>query len=336
MDVSLGLSQAVAAAAAMALFPLLSARHSGSVYPLDSGRLLLSVSLLRKGSPPTDDSEGEACSQVRPRGGTLRLVGRSEASSQALAEEFRTFLAPGAPGIPVLPVRLLPGRQSRTRRAARSLVRGFEAALVRPAQALAVSGLLTFGLAALTAAPQAAQMPGSQEGALEPARWPGQVLLADISAPRPHTFRRGWVSHFQVHQNTVLVAHSNTPLVPHSNTPLVAHSNSPLVAHSNSPLVAHSNTPLVAHSNTALVPHSNSPLVAHSNSPLVAHSNTPLVAHSNTPLVAHSNTPLVAHSNSPLVAHSNSPLVAHSNTPLVAHSNTALVPHTNTDTRPYK
>ena len=271
MDVSLGLSQAVAAAAAMAL--LRSPRHAGSVYPLDSGRLLLSVSLLRKGSPPAHDLEGEACSQVCPRGGTLRLVGRSEASSQALAEEFRTFLAPGAPGIPVLPVRLLPGRQSRTRRAARSLVRGFEAALVRPAQALAVSGLLTFGLAALTAAPQAAQMPGSQEGALEPARWPGQVLLADISAPRPHTFRRGWVSHFQVHQNTVLVAHSNT-FTPHSNSDLIPHSNSALIPHSNSPLVAHSNSPLVAHS--------NSPLVAHSNTPLVAHSNTALVPHTNT------------------------------------------------------
>ncbi|NMA28831.1 MAG: hypothetical protein GX934_13830, partial [Burkholderiales bacterium] len=48
MDVSLGLSQAVAAAAVMAL----SSRNAGSVYPLDSGRLLLSVTLLRKGGPP--------------------------------------------------------------------------------------------------------------------------------------------------------------------------------------------------------------------------------------------------------------------------------------------
>jgi len=218
VDVSLGLSQAVAAAAAMALLPLRFARQAGSVYPLDSGRLLLSVSLVRKGSLPAHDLEGEACPQVRTREGKLRLLGRSDVSPLALAEECQTFLAPGVRGFPAVPVRLLPGRRTRTRRAARSLVRGLEAALVRPAQALAAAGLLTFGLAALTAAPQATPVSGSQEGALEPARWPGQVLLADISAPRPHTFRRGWVPHFQVHQNTVLVTHTNTALVPHTNT----------------------------------------------------------------------------------------------------------------------
>lgn len=212
MDVSLGLSQAVAAAAAMALLPLRFARQSGSVYPLDSGRLLLSVSLVRKASLPAEGS------QALPDSRALRLEGRGEHGSQALAEECHTLLAPGVRGFPAVPVRLLPGRRSRTRRAARSLVRGLEAALVRPAQALAVSGLLTLGLAALTASPHAAPVSGAQEGSLQPARWPGQVLLADISAPRPHTFRRGWVSHFQVHQNTVLVAHSNTALVPHTNT----------------------------------------------------------------------------------------------------------------------
>jgi hypothetical protein len=248
----------------MALLPLRSARQAGLVYPLDSGRLLLSVSLVRKGSRPAHDLEGEACSQVRPRGGMLRLVGRSEASAQALAEECQTFLAPGVRGFPVLPVRLLPGRRSRTRRAARSLVRGFETALVRPAQALAVSGLLTFGLAALTAFLQDGRtgvpLAGDVGSSLQPTGRFEQVLLADISAPHPHAFRRGWITRWNTHNNSITVhsnasgTHQNVPRT-HQNQGGATHSNTP-GTHSNS-WTGHTNTNPTTHTNTTYVPHTN-------------------------------------------------------------------------------
>lgn len=294
MDVSLGLSQAVAAAAAMAFENRRTVRPAGTAYPLDSGRLLLSVSLLRKTSVSALERPETPPDRIPLHLGDL-------------AEAYQALLAPGVRGFPAMPVRLLPARRAPVRRSVGSLIRGFEAAWARPVQAVAASALLAFGLAALMAGPQSGRagvpLAGDPGGALEPARWSGQVLLADITAPHPHTFQRGWIKKYTAHSNSIQVTHANTPQKAHVNT---------------------------------FEAHANTPQVAHSNSPLVAHSNTPLVAHSNSPLVAHANTALVAHSNTPFVAHSNSPLVAHSNTPLVAHANTALVPHTNTDSRPYK
>ncbi|MGI5843420.1 MAG: hypothetical protein ACOX9B_04495 [Candidatus Xenobium sp.] len=252
MDVSLGLSQAVAAAAVMAL----SSRNAGSVYPLDSGRLLLSVTLLRKGGPPAEGSQ--------PPSRELRLVERGETASQALAEEYHALLAPGAQGFPVLPVRLLPGRRGRIRQASRSLARGFETALVRPAQALAVSGLLTFGLAALTAFLQDGRtgvpLAGDVGSSLQPTGRFEQVLLADISAPHPHAFRRGWITRWNTHNNSITVhsnasgTHQNVPRT-HQNQGGATHSNTP-GTHSNS-WTGHTNTNPTTHTNTTYVPHTN-------------------------------------------------------------------------------
>lgn len=293
MDVSLGLSQAVAAAAAMAFGERRSALPAGTLYPLDSGRLLLSVSLVRKASEP------------QPRRAIPEDAGvRASLTSETLAAAHQALLAPGVRGFPALPVRLLAGRRNRTRRAPRSLVRGFEAVLARPAQAVAASALLAFGLAALVAGPQSTRvgvpLAGDPGGSLvEPGRWSGQVLLADITAPHPHTFQRGWIKKYTAHSNNVTVMHANADQVPHSNS-------------------------FTAHGNVSQVPHSNT---------FTAHANTPQVPHSNT-FVAHANTPQVAHANT-FTAHANTPLVAHSNT-FTAHANVPLVAHTNTDSRPYK
>ena len=220
MDVSLGLSQAAAAAAVLALSRGRSRPEAGSVYSLAAGRLLLQVSLARKGEP-------EAAVQAP--------------GSEVLEAEHASLLAPGYRGPGPLAVRLLPSVRARVGRAARSVSKGFEPPLVGPARALVASALVSFGLAALFAgadrpAPKVG-LPAASEAAAprrlqEPALWERQMLLADVSAPTPHSFRRGRISTWNSHANTVPV-HSNAAIVPHSNSLTPPHTNGAMVPHVN-------------------------------------------------------------------------------------------------------
>ncbi len=353
MDFSLGLSRAVAAAAVLALHKGSSGPEAGPAYPLAAGRILLQVSLVRKRRPSgADCSCYLAPGYAMPRVPRVRLLPGARVrrplaarSRQAPAEvDCSSYLAQGYP-VPQAPrVRLLASARPTSSPAPPTVARGFEHPLVRPARVLVASGLISFGIAALAggtgafglrAALPAEQGPAALRGYQEPARWERQLLLADVSAPAPHSFRRGRVSQWNAHKNTVLINHANV-FKPHSNVPLLAHANTTLVPHSNTTIIPHSNSDLKPHANTVIVPHANTAIKPHANTLIVPHSNTALKPHTNTALVAHANTVIKPHANTSINPHSNVTIKPHSNAALVPHTNVAVVPHVNTDTRPYK
>lgn len=217
MDLSIGLGQAVAATAVLLLGRGRSGEPGRSVYALAAGRLLLRVRLA-----------GEGASPEMPGAVPLR------AANPGLQAEVATYLAPRWTGFESSEVRLVPSARTQIRRASEAVVGGFEQPLVRPMAAMVASGVLSFAVAALTlgGTPRdRAELPVGTERAAEiryedPSRWERDLLLADVGAPAPHTFKRT-----SGHTN-VVIAHTNN-MTPHANI-ASSHTNVAATPHSNS------------------------------------------------------------------------------------------------------
>lgn len=203
MDPTIGLAQLFAATTVL-LLPTSQASAASPAYALAGGRLLVRVRL--SGRPDPDEAA------PRPA---------------APAEDYfaRGWTDPQAP-----PVRLLPSAKSRLKTARENVVSGFEQPLVRAASVMVASGLLSFALSALTFGPRLplAAQGGAAPGARpvqtryeDPSRWELDLLVADVSAPAPHPFKRPGNTHVNAagaHANSLII-HTNTPFVAHTNTP---------------------------------------------------------------------------------------------------------------------